>query len=67
MFDPPGKAAEPCFSLEMSTHLLGKASSTLSCFLVFPKACPTWLVADVEERRKWQQFGLVGNEAEWRD
>lgn len=23
-------------------------------------------MTDVEERRKWQQFGWVGNEAEWR-
>lgn len=30
------------------------------------KACPTWLVKDGEQRRRWQKFGLVGNEAEWR-
>lgn len=35
VFDPPGKGAESCFSAEMSTHLLGKASSTLSCFWYF--------------------------------
>lgn len=52
VFDPPGKAAEPCFLLEMSTHLLGKASSTLSCFLVFPKPVPPgW----------WQMWRREGN------
>lgn len=34
-FDPPGKGPEPCFPAEMSSHLSGKDSSTLSCFWYF--------------------------------
>lgn len=30
------------------------------------KLCPTRLVTDVQKRNKWQQFGLVRNEAEWK-
>lgn len=55
VFDPPGKGAGSCFSAEMSTHLLGKASELL---LVFPKPVPPgWL-------QMWRREGN-GSSLDW--